>query len=155
MSFNLAAVNIANAIYSYEDPEFSGFVDNLDRINALADAAPGFVWRYISDDEDAEVHRIFANDMLLFNMSVWESRNALHDYVYKSGHVEILRQRAKWFTPMDQPTLALWWQEAGTIPTILEAKHRLDLLMRAGPTQDAFTFRNFFDAPTEKDVANA
>ena len=155
MNFYLVQVNIAIAKYSSDDPEFSGFVDNLDRIYALAESTPGFVWRHVTVNEDAEAKAIYADDSMIFNMSVWESYEAMHDFIYKSDHVDILRQRAKWFLPQDKPTMALWWQEAGSIPSILESKHRLDLLAQNGPTQDAFTFRKFFEAPDSKEAANA
>lgn len=147
MKFHLAQTNIGVAKYSYEDPRFAGFVDNLDRINALADAAPGFVWRYIAEDETLAGSDVFGIKDMLFNMSVWESKEALMNYVYHTEHVEILRKRAEWFEPMEGPILAMWWQPAGTLPTVLEAKHRLELLQAKGPNPDAFTFRHFFDAP--------
>lgn len=147
MNWHLAQVNIGVAKYSYEDPGFAEFVNNLDRINALADTAPGFVWRYAADDETAVGKDIFGDDDMLFNMSVWESREALMDYVYKTDHVHILRKRAEWFVQQKGPILALWWQPAGTLPTPAEAKHRLQQLEQSGPTEDAFTFRRFFAAP--------
>ena len=153
MSFHLAQVNIAVAKFSYDDPRFLGFVDNLDRIYAMAESTPGFVWRHVTVNEDAEAKSIYANDAIIFNMSVWESYEALHDFIYKSDHVDILRQRAKWFVPQDRPTMVLWWQEVGTIPSMLESNHRLNLLARSGPTQDAFTFRKFFEAPDTRKVS--
>ena len=154
MSFHLAQVNIAIAKYSYEDPRFAGFVDNLDRIYAMAESTPGFIWRHVSVNNDAEAKAVFSEPELIFNMSLWDSKEALSDFVYKSDHVNILRQRAEWFVPQNRPIMALWWQQAGTIPAILEARHRLDLLAQSGPTEDAFTFGNFFDAP-EKEAANS
>ncbi len=154
MSFHLAQVNIAIAKYSYEDQRFAGFVDNLDRIYALSESTPGFVWRHVSVNEDAEAKAAFGEPNLIFNMSVWESEEALKEFVYTIDHVKILRQRAEWFVPQNKPTLALWWQEAGTIPTILEACHRLEVLARSGPTQDAFTFGSFFEPPVRKAAAH-
>ena len=154
MSFHLAQVNIAVAKYSYDDPRFSGFVDNLDRIYALSESTPGFVWRHVTVNEDAEAKAVFGEPNLIFNMSLWESKEALSDFVYKSDHVNILRQRADWFIPQNRPILALWWQEAGTIPTILEAHNRLELLARSGPTQDAFTFGSFFEQAVSEEIAH-
>ncbi len=154
MNFHLAQVNIAIAKYSYVDPRFAGFVDNLDRVYALSESTSGFVWRYVSVDNDAEAKAIFAEPNLIFNMSLWETKEALDDFVYKSDHVDILRQRAAWFIPQNRPTLALWWQKAGTIPTVIEARHHLDLLAQAGPTEKAFTFGKFFAAPAEREVAH-
>ncbi|MDX1405679.1 MAG: DUF3291 domain-containing protein [Woeseiaceae bacterium] len=154
MSFHLAQVNIAIAKYPYDDPRIAGFVDNLDRIYALAESTPGFVWRHVTVNDDIEAKQIFGEPNLIFNMSVWESLDALREFVYRSDHASILRQRASWFVPMDRPVFALWWQPAGKIPTILESKHRLDCLHQAGPTEDAFTFRNSFEAPQAQELAN-
>ena len=154
MSFHSVQVNIAIARFSYEDPRFAGFVDNLDRIYALSESTPGFVWRYVSVNEDAEAKAAFGEPNLIFNMSVWESEEALKDFVYESDHVNILRQRADWFVPQNKPTLALWWQEVGTIPTVLEAWHRLGVLAQSGPTQDAFTFGSFIGPPVQEEAAH-
>jgi len=148
MPYHLVQVNVAYRKYSDDDPRFAGFLDNLDRINALADAAPGFVWRYVSDDDDAEAKAVFGDPTVLFNMSVWESKQALEDFVYKSDHVAILRQRADWFIPQKGPTMAMWWIPAGTIPGVAESRHRLERLAQAGPTEDAFSFRRFFELPS-------
>lgn len=149
MKWHLAQTNIGIAKYTYEDSQFEGFVNELDRINALADTSPGFVWRFVQEDENEAGREAFADENVLFNMSMWESREALMNYVYHTEHVDILRKRADWFVPQDRPILALWWQSAGTIPTVVEARHRLDRLLQAGPTEDAFTFRRFFEAPAE------
>lgn len=154
MSFHLAQVNIAIAKYSYADPRFAGFVDNLDRVYALSESTSGFVWRYVSVDNDAEAKAIFGEPNLIFNMSVWETKEALSDFVYRSDHTDILRKRAEWFTSQNKPTLVLWWQQAGTIPTVSEARHRLKLLAQTGPTIDAFRFSNFFAPPAEGELAH-
>jgi hypothetical protein len=147
--YHLAHVNVAITKYDYDDPRFAGFVDNLDRINTAADQSPGFVWRYVTEDDDAEAKRIFANDALLFNMSLWESVESLRQFSYESEHLGILRQRGDWFVPQDYPIVVLWWQPAGQIPSIEEAKRRLDCLAKHGPTADAFTFRSAFEAPAD------
>lgn len=154
MNFHLAQVNIAIARYSYEDPRFAGFVDNLDTVYALSESTPGFIWRHVSVDNDAEAKAAFNESDLIFNMSLWETKEALSDFVYKGDHVEILRKRSEWFIPQNRPTIALWWQKAGTIPTVAEARHHLELLAQAGPTQDAFTFANFFEPPAEEQAAH-
>jgi hypothetical protein len=154
MSFHLAQVNIAIARYSYGDPLFAGFADNLDRIYALAESTPGFVWRHVTVNNDEDIKQLFGERQLIFNMSVWETKEALSDVVYKGDNAGILRNRADWFVPQNKPTMALWWQRTGTIPTRMEARHRLEHLAQAGPTQDAFTFGSCFEAPTAEEVAN-
>ena len=73
-----------------EDPVMAGFVARLEALNALADSSPGFVWRYQTDAGDATEVRVFDDALILFNMSVWESIEALENYVYRSNHVEAL-----------------------------------------------------------------
>jgi hypothetical protein len=46
--FQLAQVNIARARGPLDSAIMADFVGALDRINAVADAAPGFVWRRAS-----------------------------------------------------------------------------------------------------------
>ena len=154
MDYHLAQVNVAIARYAYDDPRYAGFVDNLDRIYELAESTPGFVWRHLTVNDDSEAKQVFAEPNLVFNMSVWESQQALREFVYKSDHASILRQRAEWFVPMNRPVFALWWQPVGTIPTIVESRHRLERLQPAGPTEGAFTFRNFIEVPLAQEIAN-
>ena len=154
MGFHLAQVNVGITKYPYDDPRFAGFVDNLDRVYDLAESTPGFVWRHLTVDEDAEAKQVFGEPNLIFNMSVWESKEALREFVYKSDYASILRRRGDWFVPMNRPVFALWWQPAGTIPTIVESRHRLERLQQAGPTEDAFMFRKFSEAPLGKEIAS-
>jgi hypothetical protein len=145
--FQLAQANVARMRAPLQDPIMEGFRSQLERINAVADASPGFVWRLQTEDGDATAIRAFDDDRIIFNMSVWESREALHEYVYRSDHLGPLRNRREWFEPMDGPILVLWWIPAGHVPTVEEAKGKLRVLKESGPTQDAFTFRQSFPPP--------
>lgn len=133
----------------FEDDVMSGFAARLDSLNALADASPGFVWRYQTEAGNATEVRVFADELILFNMSVWETIESLEDYVYRSNHLEALQKRAEWFERPARPPLVLWWVNAGHIPSVGEAKDHFDLLWRDGPTPAAFTFRERFPAPQE------
>ena len=144
--FHLAQLNIAQARYPLDDERMAGFMNRLDEINAVADVAPGFVWRLQTDDGNATALRPFPEDDLLVNLSVWESIEALREYVYRSQHLEPMRQRQSWFHKMDQPHMVLWWVPAGHIPTLEEAKERLAKLRVEGPTPEAFTFKHTFEA---------
>ena len=108
----------------------------------------------MSVDNDAEAKAVFGEPNLIFNRSLWKAKEALSDFAYQGDHVDILRKRAEWFIPQIRPILALWWQKAGTIPTVMEARHRLDFLAQSEPTEDAFTFGSFFATPTEGEVAH-
>ncbi len=142
--FHLAQINVARAKFPIDAPEMFGFTSNLDRINALAESQPGFVWRLQDDSNNATEIQIFDDPMIIVNMSVWESVEALKDYVYRSAHVEIMRQRKEWFHLMKEAYYALWWIPRGHIPKTDEAKEKLELLRRKGPCPEAFDFKCMF-----------
>jgi hypothetical protein len=148
VDWQLAQVNIGRLRAPVDDPLITEFVAGLDRINALADRAPGFVWRLQTEDGNATAVRPVADDELLaINMSVWESVEALADFVYRSGHVTFMRRRREWFERFATSYLALWWIPAGATPTVAEAMDRLAHLDRHGPTAAAFTFKHRFAPP--------
>ena len=142
---HLAQVNIARMLGPIDSTVMAGFVARLDDINALADGWPGFVWRLQGEGNNATDLRPFEDNMLIVNLSVWESLQALKDYVYKSDHVNIFRRRKEWFEPMKEMHMALWWVSQGHIPTVQEAKERLEHLRTHGPTLHAFTFAKPFE----------
>jgi len=155
MQFHLAEINLAYMRAPQDDPLLADFVAQLDAINSLADVSPGFVWRYMSDTRDPE-QRELSDANVLFNMSVWESIEALHAYAYRSNHAKVFASRRKWFDEWKDrvrtvqelgegtPGVALWWVPAGHIPTPDEGKERLRLLGRKGPHPEAFTFKQAF-----------
>ncbi len=131
-----------------DDPLMAGFVAQLEPLNALADESPGFVWRLQTEEGDATEIDVFGDELVLFNMSVWESIEALQSYVYKSDHVRAVQSRSDWFERPTRSPLVLWWIEEGRIPAIEEGRARLEKLWANGPTPDAFTFRHRFDPPS-------
>ena len=147
MRYHLAQVNIGRIRAPMQDPLMDGFRLALARINALADASPGFVWRLQTEQGNATSIHAFDDPLLLVNMSVWTTIEALHAYVYDSDHTPFVRARRQWFEPFEGPMLALWWVPEGHLPTVTEAKGRLELLAARGPTPEAFTFRHTFPAP--------
>jgi hypothetical protein len=147
--YHLAQVNIGRIKAPLEDPSMAGFVTRLDEINALADTSPGFVWRLQTDAGNATYFRPYADDRVLVNMSLWESVEALKQFVYRTVHVELLRQRQEWFETLARAYVALWWVPSGHLPGIDEAKQRLAHLDQHGPTEFAFTFRSVFPATEE------
>ena len=148
-AFHLAQVNVATGRAPLDDPLMAGFVARLEPLNALADSMPGFVWRLQTDDGDATAIRVFDNPLILFNLSLWESIEALENYVYRSDHVAALRKRSDWFERPTKSPLALWWVPAGHIPDEHEAKARLEMLWRDGPGPEAFTFRERYSPDGE------
>ena len=145
--YQLAQINIAEAQAPMHSALLQGFMARIDEINKLAEQSPGFVWRLKGDDEgDATSIRAFANPDMLINMSVWNDIKSLQAFVYRSVHIELLRNKQSWFSQLGSAHQALWWVPAGHIPTLQEGKQRLVLLDRQGPSQEAFTFKELFPA---------
>lgn len=152
-TWHLAQLNIGRTVDSLESPALKDFVDNLDRINAMADESPGFVWRLQTDEGNAtDIAVDDADPLLIVNLSVWESVDALFGFVYRSDHVSIMKRRREFFEKWDGPFMVLWWVPAGHIPTVDEAMDKLAHLKKAGPTAEAFTFKTPYSPPDAKRV---
>jgi hypothetical protein len=143
----IAQVNIALPRDPLDSPALAEFVANLEPVNALADSAPGFVWRLEDESGDATSIRAFDDERLIINMSVWESIEPLWDFVYSGRHLEVMRRRREWMTRIAATYMCLWWIPRGHVPTVAEAKERLALLESRGPTPDAFTFKRRYPSP--------
>ncbi|HEU4611592.1 MAG TPA: DUF3291 domain-containing protein [Kofleriaceae bacterium] len=148
--YQLAQANVAYALAPADDPRLADYIARLDEINALADRSPGFVWRYLTDSRDPE-QREFDDPLVLFNMSVWESIEALHAYTYRTAHAEVYAARRRWFVDVKAVVgghaLAMWWIPRGERPTVADAKERLAAIVAHGPTERAFTFKQRFPPP--------
>lgn len=147
----LAQCNIGRLLAPLDSPQLAGFVGALEPINELADRATGFIWRLQTEDGDATAIRAFDDDMLIMNMSVWESLDALGAFVYRSTHRDVMRGRRQWFEKFADAFLVLWWIPANTYPLVADAKVRLELLRAHGPSPEAFTFRSPFPSPDAPD----
>ena len=147
--FHLAQCNIARLKAPIDAPETADFVAALDSINALAEASPGFVWRLQDDSGNATPIQAFDDEMLIVNLSVWESVDALSAFTYQNAHKGVLRRRREWFEAMVDAAVVLWWIPQGTFPKVEDARARLERLRRDGPTADAFTFRTVPERPGE------
>lgn len=143
---HLAQLNIATMKGPLESPVMADFVAGLDEINAIAERSPGYVWRLASDDGNATAFRPFG-DELLVNLSVWTGLDALKAFVFDTMHAQYLRRRREWFERMDSAFVVLWWVPVGTVPTVEEAKTRLERLRALGPSAEAFTIRTAFPPP--------
>jgi len=147
ITHHIAQINIGRMRAPLESPIMADFAAQLDAINALAEGSPGFVWRLTGAGNDATSLRPFEDNFIIVNMSVWESLDGLRAYVYKSAHTAAMRRRREWFEQFDGAYVALWWVEAGHIPTVGEAKERLMHLGVHGPTAEVFTFKQPFAPP--------
>jgi hypothetical protein len=145
--WHLAQLNIGRIRAPMTDPLMAGFVAELEPVNALADSAPGFLWRLQTEAGDATALRPYDDETILINMSVWENVEALKTFVYRTHHADVMRQREKWFERLDTYFIVLWWIPAGTIPTVLEAKLRLDHLRQNGESPYAFSLKKVYPPP--------
>jgi len=149
LNYHLAQINIGRILAPIDSPVMAEFVAQLAPVNALADSTPGFVWRLQTESGDATSIRIYEDEMIAMNMSVWESVESLREYAYKSSHAGVMRDRKRWFEKFDGPYMALWWISAGHIPSPQEGQERLDYLREHGETAYAFSFKNVFPEPVE------
>ena len=142
----LAQLNIAKLLQPLESPQLKGFVDNLDRINAVAEQSKGFVWRLKSEDPDNANNAVLFGEDIIVNMSTWQSIEALHHFTYRSAHTEVLSRRKEWFSMLNTYSV-LWWHPSAEPPTVAIAAKRLALLQESGPTEEAFTFKTAWPRP--------
>jgi hypothetical protein len=150
-AFHLAQFNIARLAAPIEAPASREFREALDRINALAEASPGFVWRATGTGFDSESPAQDIDPMILANLSVWESAETLAAFSYRSGHGHFVKYRERWFEPATEAYLTMWWIPAGSLPNREEAFARLQQFNAHGPSAQAFDFRNRYPAPTLTD----
>jgi len=147
MTYHLAQINIAKFRLPADHPENAEFVANLDRVNAIAEKQAGFVWRLVGEGNNALDLNPFEDPNIAINMSMWSDMESLAAFVYRTpAHLSIMRRRREWFDTIET-YMALWWVEAGHIPTVSEGQEKLETLARLGPTPQAFSFKIPFPAP--------
>jgi hypothetical protein len=135
---HLAQLNIGRLRYPTDDPRMADFMNNLDFVNGIAERTPGFVWRLKDESNNATAIRPFADPHMAVNLSVWESIEALERFVWQTVHKRFYGRRPEWFARMEGPHLVMWWVSAGHLPTVEEAKERLEYLAAHGPSDHAF-----------------
>ena len=145
--YHLAQLNIAKAKANLQTNLMYGFTSRIDEINQLAEKQQGFIWRLDTDDSEITGIEEFDNPLIIVNMSVWDSLESLKKFVYKSNHIELLKQKKQWFNKMDESYMVLWWIEKNHIPSLNEAKIKLDYLRQNGVSEYAFNFAKSFDKP--------
>ena len=141
MTKKLAEINIGLLKAPIDHPSTSEFADNLDRINRIAESSPGFIWRLKDESNNATSFNPYNNELIIINISVWQSAEHLKDFVFRSDHTNFLKRKKEWFEKLDPPYMAMWWIENDHMPDALEGKKRLDHLAAHGPSEYAFDFR--------------
>ena len=149
LTHHLAQINIARLAAPLDHPSIADFVAQIPAVNELAEASEGFVWRLQSAEGDATSIPYCDDPRVIVNMSVWESIEALKAFTYRSQHLQVFRDRAKWFEKMDLPHYCLWWVPVRYAPSLAEGKERLEHYQRYGSAPEAFWFSRWYPAPTE------
>ncbi|MET8810160.1 DUF3291 domain-containing protein [Streptomyces sp. NPDC004546] len=143
---HLAQLHVATLLHPLDDSRMAPFVEMLDPVNIAADGTPGFVWRLVEDGGADATALCPAGEHVIVNLTVWETQEALWDFTYRNGHLEVLRRRREWFERHVEAHLVLWWVPAGHLPTVGEALERLADLRANGPSPRAFTFASSYTA---------
>ena len=138
MTMHLAQLNIGYPNYDLDDPRMAGFMDNIDRINGLGQKMPGFVWMLTEETGGATGIETPWRGNVIANLTVWESAEQLEHFVWNTVHKQIYNQKKQWFEALKTPHFVMWWIEEGHIPTLIEAKQRLDQLQTEGNSDEAF-----------------
>jgi len=143
--FDLVHFNLAFARQPLDHPSMAGFVNQIEAVNRLAAASPGFVWT-AADGEAGDAAAVFGNALVLANISTWRSLEDLHRFVYEGIHGKALARRREWFQAASGPAYVLWWTPRGSRPDWVEARTRIRGLEANGPTPAAFSFAAPFGA---------
>jgi Domain of unknown function (DUF3291) len=143
--YHLAEFNVARIRYPLDDPRMAEFVDNVERVNKLAEQIEGFVWRLKDESGHAMNMRVYDDPAVLPNLTLWENVEALERFVWQTVHGRFYRRREEWFVPIETP-LVLWWVPAAERPTMAEGVERLDHLKSHGPSDVAFSWDSLKEA---------
>lgn len=135
---HLAQLNIGRLRYATDDPRMADFMNNLDLVNGLAERSKGFIWRLKDDSGNATNIRPFPDPNTAVNMSVWGSVEALERFVWMTVHKRFYGRQAEWFDKVEGSHFVMWWVPVGHVPTLDEAKQRLEHLAVHGPSDYAF-----------------
>ena len=146
MTYHLAQINHARLIAPVDDPRIADFMNALAEINQLGEQTDGFVWRLVGTGDNATDIQLFADPMVIVNMSIWEDIDSLFAFTYRSQHVDFYRRRREWFEPVSLPTPVLWWNTAGYIPSLADALQRIEYMAQHGATPYAFNFKQRFSS---------
>jgi hypothetical protein len=112
MNYYLAQANAAQMKGSLSCPIMEGMASQIQRINTLAESSAGFVWRIPSATNEQlnpivdYLHGI-EPERIFFNMSVWESVEALRQFTFESLHRSLLHRKVEWIIPSEDDSYVL------------------------------------------------
>ena len=126
--YHLAQFNRATLLYPSDHPSMFRFGLGARQVTRLAAEAAGHIW----SEQDIIDEKAFAT------RSLWSSPAALEAFVYSGTHHAYMKQSNRWFAKAEGPNFVLWWVPPNARPSLEEAEDRLNLLIAAGPTEEAF-----------------
>ena len=147
-NYHLAQFNIIKLKDQLDSPVVKEFRDFLAPVNQLAEESPGFVWRLKDDQGEsaANVETPYEDELIFVNMSVWLNYDYLKAYTYQTVHSYFLKSRKKWSLEIEGHRAVMWYVEEGQIPSLTEAKAKLDLLNQSGSSGKAFSMTDIYDS---------
>src|ERR1051326_6590674 len=89
VSRHIAQLNVGRLRYETDDPRMADFMNNLARINALAERSPGFVWRYTDatgNETDDPRMADFMNNLARINALAERSPGFVWRYTDATGN---------------------------------------------------------------------
>ena len=139
---HLAEFNFGTLKHPFDDTRIADFQDNIERVNAIAERSPGFVWRLSDDDMEADQDDpngpLSHRPNTASTLSVWADAASLYQFVEKTLHAHFMRRAEEWFMADDRGHLVMWWIEEGMRPTVAEAMQRWEKLQAEGPGDHGF-----------------
>ena len=124
------------------------FYDRAGVIMQSASESGGFLWSNAGGFyQDARTVAAFDNNLIIFNMTVWETFEDLKRFVFNQIHTAVMNDRGQWFDKMPNQVSVMWWVKVGERPTIAKALQKIALINQIGPSPQAFNFANYFDKP--------
>ena len=113
----------------------------LDRINGMGKRMPGFVWMMEGSGAPGTGNlatQVAADPTLSINFTVWESVEALEQFVWNTAHRQFYARRREWFELMPERHMVMWHVPPGEIPSLDEGMARLAHLRVHGDSEHAF-----------------
>ena len=143
---HLAAFNIGILKYDWDDPRVADFLNNLDRVYALAARSPGYVWHMAPEAMEAAQldprGSLGANPRTASTLSVWKDASSLVSFAFGTIHKRFYDRKNEWYDDAEQAwdglRLVMWWVPQHHRPRISEAVERLTHLMDHGDSDHAF-----------------
>jgi heme-degrading monooxygenase HmoA len=138
---HLAQLNIGRLIAPTDDPRVAAFMTNLDRVNGLGKRMPGFIWMMEGSGEPGTGNTEAALDgdpQFVANLTVWEDRASLENFVQNTLHKKFMDRKAEWFETLDQMHFVMWWVPEGHQPSLAEAREKLAYRQTHGDSALAF-----------------